>query len=50
MNNLGVGMIIAGIAVPMVNGTVGDAAHISAWLVFGGDLIALAQVWLGRLR
>ena len=50
LNNLGVGAIIAGIVAPMVNGTVGDPAHIGAWCAVGADLIALAQVWLGRLR
>jgi hypothetical protein len=50
LNNLGVASVVAGIVAPMVNGTVGDAAHIGAWLAFGADLIVLAQVWLGRLR
>ena len=50
LNNLGVGAIIAGFVAPVVNGTVGDPTHIAAWLAFGADLIALAQVWLGRLR
>ena len=46
----GVGAIIAGIVAPMVNGTVGDLAHIAPWLIFGADLLWLAQVVLGRLR
>lgn len=50
LNNLGVATIIAGLVAPMVNGTIGDPAHIGAWFVLGADLIALAQVWLGRLR
>jgi hypothetical protein len=50
LNNLGVASIVAGIVAPMVNGTVGDLAHIGAWFVLGVDLIALAQVTLGRLR
>jgi hypothetical protein len=50
LNNLGVAAIGAGIVAPMVNGTVGDPAHIGAWFAFGADLIALAQVTLGRLR
>jgi hypothetical protein len=49
-NNLGVGAILAGVVVPTMNGTVGDAAHIGAWLVLGADLMALAQILLGRLR
>jgi len=48
LNNLGVGAIIAGIVAPMVNGTVGDLAHIAAWFMLGIDLIAMAQVVLGR--
>ena len=50
LNNLGVGAIIAGAVAPMVNGAVGDPAHIAAWFGLGVDLIAMAQVWLGRLR
>ena len=50
LNNLGVGAVIAGIVAPRVDGRVGDASHIGAWLVFGADLIAMAQVVLGRLR
>ena len=50
LNNLGVGALIAGAVVPMVNGTVADPAHISVWFIFGANLIALAQAWLGRLR
>jgi hypothetical protein len=42
LNNLGVGAIVAGIVAPTVNGTVGGAAHILAWVVFGTDLIVLA--------
>jgi hypothetical protein len=50
LNNLGVGAVLAGVIAPTINGTVGDAAHIVAWLVLGADLIALAQIMLGRLR
>jgi hypothetical protein len=50
LNNLGVGAIIAGIVAPTVNGATGGLAHVAAWLIFGADLIWLAQVWLGRLR
>jgi hypothetical protein len=50
LNNLGVGAAIAGIVAPLVNGTVGDLAHIGAWLALGADLVAMAQVVLGRLR
>ncbi len=50
LNNLGVGAIMAGIVAPVVNGTVGDFAHIASWVILGGDLIAMAQVLLGRLR
>ena len=49
-NNLGVGAILAGIVTPLVDGAVGDFSHISSWVILGFDLIALAQVWLGRLR
>jgi hypothetical protein len=50
LNNLGIGAIMAGIVAPVVNGTVGDFAHIGTWLMLGVDLIAMAQVMLGRLR
>jgi hypothetical protein len=50
LNNLGVGAVLAGVIAPTINGSVGDAAHIVAWLVLGADLIALAQIMLGRLR
>lgn len=50
LNNLGVAAIVAGVVAPAVAGATGDAAHISAWLAFGADVIALAQVLLGRLR
>lgn len=50
LNNLGVGCVLAGIVAPLVNGAVGDLAHIGAWLALGIDLVALAQVILGRLR
>jgi hypothetical protein len=50
LNNLGVGAILAGIVAPLVNRTVGDPRYIAAWLIFGADLLWLAQVWLGRLR
>jgi methylmalonyl-CoA mutase cobalamin-binding subunit len=49
-NNHGVGAILAGVVVPTMNGTVGDIAHISAWLALGADVMALAQIMLGRLR
>jgi len=32
-----------------VNDTVSDWHHIVVWLIFGADLLWLAQVWLGRL-
>ena len=35
LNNLGVGAILAGVIVPSINGTVGDAAHIVTWVVLG---------------
>jgi len=50
LNNLGVGAAIAGIVAPLVNGTVGDLAHIGAWFALGADLMAMAQIVLGRLR
>lgn len=50
LNNLGVGAMLAGIIAPLVNGAVGDAAHILAWLVLGIDLIGMAPLVLGRLR
>jgi hypothetical protein len=50
LNNLGVGSIMAGIVAPVVNGTVGDFVHITTWVMLGADLIAMAQVLLGRLR
>ena len=43
-------LVLAGVIAPTINGNVGDAAHIVAWLVLGADLIALAQIMLGRLR
>jgi hypothetical protein len=49
-NNLGVAAIVAGIVAHMVNGTAGDAAHISAWFAFGAGLLTAAQLVLGRLR
>ena len=49
LNNLGVGSILAGVIVPSINGTVGDVAHITVWVVLGADLIWLAQLWLGRM-
>ncbi len=45
-NNLGVASIVPGIFAPTVNGTIGDPLHISAWLAFGGSLMALAQLVL----
>jgi hypothetical protein len=50
LNNLGVGAILAGVIVPSINGTVGNAAHIVTWVVLGADLMALAHIILGRLR
>ena len=50
LSNLGVGAILAGVIVPSINGTVGDAAHIVTWVVLGADLMALAHIMLGRLR
>jgi hypothetical protein len=50
LNNLGVAAIVAGIVAPPMVGTVGDPARIGAWFAFGADLIARAQVTLGRLR
>ncbi len=50
LNNLGVGAILAGVAAPLVNGTLGDFAHIASWIALGADLIAMAQLLLGRLR
>jgi hypothetical protein len=50
LNNLGVGAIMAGIVAPVVNGMLGDPAHIAGWLMLGFDLIAMAQFVLGRLR
>jgi len=50
LNNLGVGAIMAGIVGPLVNGNLADLAHITLWLILGGDLLALAQTTLGGLR
>jgi hypothetical protein len=50
LNTLGVGATIAGAVAPLVNGTVGDLAHVGAWFALGADLVAMAQVVLGRLR
>jgi hypothetical protein len=50
LNNLGVGAVLAGIIAPSVSGTVGDVAHISAWLLFAAGLFVEAQLLLGRLR
>jgi hypothetical protein len=50
LNNLGVGAIIAGVVVPTVSGRVGDLIHVGLWLVFGVDLVLVAQMCLGRLR
>ena len=49
-NSLGVGATLAGVVMPTMNGTVGDIAHISAWLAFGADSMAIAQIMLGRHR
>jgi hypothetical protein len=49
-NHLGIGSIMAGIVAPVVSGTVGDFIHIITWVILGADLIALAQMTLGRLR
>jgi len=50
LNNLGIGALLAGVIVPGINGTVGDAAHILAWIAFGASLLSAAQLVLGRLR
>jgi hypothetical protein len=50
LNKLGVDAVLAGVIAPTINGTFGDAAHIVAWFALGADLIALAQIMLGRLR
>jgi hypothetical protein len=50
INNVGVGSILAGIVAPVVNGTIGDWHHILTWCTLGADLIAMAQIVLGRLR
>jgi hypothetical protein len=50
LNNLGAGAILAGIVAPLVNGTLANRGSTIAWLVLGADLIAMAQVVLGRLR
>jgi hypothetical protein len=50
LNNLGVAAFVAGIVVPAVNGTVGDAAHIGAWFAFGAGLLTAGQLMLGRLQ
>jgi hypothetical protein len=44
----GVTAIVAGIVAPMINGTVGGPNHMGAWFAFRVDLIALAQVTLGK--
>jgi hypothetical protein len=50
LNNLGVGAILAGVVAPLVSGTFGGPGRVIAWIVMGADLIALAQLVLGRLR
>jgi hypothetical protein len=50
LNNLGVGAIIAGTVAPTVNGAVAGLAYVIPWLIFGANLIAMAQFVLGRLR
>ena len=50
VNNLGVGAVMAGFVAPLVNGSVGDLAHVGVWFVLGADLVAMAQIILGRLR
>ena len=46
---VGVGSILASVIVPSINGTVGDIAHIAAWVVLGADLIWQERIWLGRM-
>jgi hypothetical protein len=50
VNNLGVGAVVAGFVAPLVNGSVGDLAHIGLWFALGADLMAMAQMILGRLQ
>lgn len=50
VNNLGVGAVMAGFVAPLVNGSVGDLAHVGVWFALGADLVAMAQIILGRLR
>lgn len=50
LNNLGVGCILTGIVAPVINGTIGDIAHIVLWCALGVNFVALAQYVLGRLR
>jgi hypothetical protein len=41
---------VAGFVAPLVNGSVGDLAHIGLWFALGADLMAMAQMILGRLQ
>ena len=50
LSALGVGVIVAGIVAPLVDGRLARADLIVVWLAAGGDLIALALLLLGRLR
>jgi methylmalonyl-CoA mutase cobalamin-binding subunit len=52
LNNLGIGVILAGAIVPAVNATTpaAGAVHVLVWGVLGANLIGLAQALLGRLR
>jgi hypothetical protein len=49
-SNLGIGMILAGIVAPFVNGNLGDAPHLTAWLAFGANFVGLGYAVLGRLQ
>jgi hypothetical protein len=45
-NNLGVGALLAGTIVPMVNGQ----SSVLAWYAFGVVLIGVAQMVMGELK
>lgn len=49
-SNLGVAATAAGVVAPMVSGEIRFLPSLVAWTVIGIDFIALAWVWLGRLR
>lgn len=48
--NLGVAAIAGGIVAPMVSGQIRLWPSVVGWSVVGIDFIALAWIWLGRLR